>query len=248
MSKQAGLGDRLWVGGYNLSGDMASIDDVSSPRGVLPATDITMSAMARMHGLKDGAMGFTAYFNKASNQAHPRLSALPTSDVVCTYGRGTTLGNVAACLVAKQIDYNPSRPADGSLLFKTSMQANGYGLEWGRQLTAGERTDTAATNGTGVDFVAATAFGLQAYLQVLSFTGATLTVKLQESSDNGVGDAFADVVGGGFTANPTARSTERISTTRTLAVERYLRVVTTGTFSECTFVVVVVKNEASELF
>jgi hypothetical protein len=52
-------------------------------------------------------------------------------------------------------------------------------------LTAAPRTDTTATNGTSYDFgTGSTAFGLQAYLQVLSFTGTSCTIKLQESSDN----------------------------------------------------------------
>lgn len=241
MSKQPGLGDNLYVGGYDLSGDIVALDTISSPIGTFDMTAIDKSAMERLHGLKDGLIEATTFFNKASNQAHPVLSALPTADVVCTYCRGTTLGNVGACMVAKQIGYDPSRPQDGSLTLKTSMQANAYALEWGVQMTAGKRTDTAATNGTGVDFAASSAFGLQAYLQVFSFTGTSVTVKLQESSDNGVGDAWADVTGGAFTA-ATGRTTQRIATANNLSVERYLRAVTTGTFSNAVFSLVVVRN------
>ena len=40
------------------------------------------------------------------------------------YTRGTTLGNPAACMVAKQINYDPTRAADGSLTIAVQAEAN----------------------------------------------------------------------------------------------------------------------------
>jgi hypothetical protein len=126
-----------------------------------------------------------------------------------------------------------------------STQANAYGIDWGRLVTAAPRTDTTATNGTSYDFgTGSTAFGLQAYLQVLSFSGTSCTIKLQESSDNGGSDAFADVTGGSFGAQ-TAVGASRIATSTSQTVERYLRVATTGTFSSCSFVVAVKRNDVA---
>lgn len=147
--------------------------------------------------------------------------------------------------MAKQVNYDPTRAADGSLTIQVQAQSTDYGLQWGKQLTAGKRTDTAATNGTGVDFGAAWTNGLQAFLHVFSFTGTSVTVKLQESSDNGAGDAWADVTGGGFTA-ATGRTAQRIA--KTGSGERYLRVVTTGTFSSAVFAVTVVVNSDAVTF
>jgi hypothetical protein len=247
MAKQSGLGDRLFVGGYDLSGDIGSLGGIAGGPDPLEVTGIDKSGMERIGGKRDGSIEFMAYFNDASGQAHPRLASLPATDVILSYCRGTTLGNAGAALVAKQLNYDGSRNEDGSLTFKVNALANGYGLEWGRQLTAGKRTDGSATNGTGVDFAAASSFGLQAYLQVFAFTGTSVTVKLQESSDNGGGDAFADVVGGAFTI-ATGITTERIATSSALAVERYLRVVTTGTFSNAVFAVLVVRNDTAPAF
>jgi hypothetical protein len=87
---------------------------------------------------------------------------------------------------------------------------------------------------------------LQAYLHVFSFAGTSVTVKLQESSDNGGGDAFADVTGGAFTA-ATGRTWQRIAT-GTQNVKRYLRVVTTGTFSSAVFAVMVAYNRTAVVF
>lgn len=247
MAKQGGLGDALYVDGVDLSGDVGSIGAISGGPKALEVTGIDKTGYERLGGTRDGALDFSAFFNDTAGQAHPTLKTLPTADRVVSYFRGTTLGNQAASMVAKQIGYDPSRNENGSLTFKVAAQANGFGVEWGTQLTAGKRTDSSATNGTGVDFAASSAFGLQAYLHVFAFTGTSVTVKLQESSDNAVGDPYADVVGGGFTA-ATGITSQRIATSAVLSVERWLRVVTTGTFSNAIFAVMVARNPVAVVF
>jgi hypothetical protein len=251
MSKESGLGDRLYVGGYDLSGDIGALDSIASPRATLDVTAIDKRAMERIYGLRDGNMQFTAFFNPATAKAHPVLSALPTADVTAIYGHGTTLGNAAAAIVAKQVNYDPTRAADGALTFKVDMQANGYGLEWCKQVTAGVRTDSAATTGTSVDVSTAaatgtSAFGLQAYLEVTALTGTNVVVSLEESDSAGSG--FAAVTGGAFTSVTSAPATQRIQTARGQSVKRYLRVVTSGTFSSASFIVVVNRNDTSVVF
>lgn len=247
MSKQSGLNMRLFVAGYDFSGDIGSIDKIGGGPAALEVTGIDKSAIERIGGVRDGAIEFSAFFNKATDRAHLRLSPLLTTDQIVTACVGTTLGNPAAATVAKQINYDGNRAADGSFTFDVQALANGYGVEWGRQGTAGIRTDTAATNGSSIDDTASSAFGLQAYLHVFAFTGTSVTVKLQESSDDGAGDAWTDVTGGGFTA-ATGVTSQRIATSSTLAVERYLRVVTTGTFSNAQFHVTIVRNQTSVVF
>lgn len=247
MAKQSGLGDNLYISGYDLSGDTGSLSSIGGGPAVLDVTGIDKSGMERIGGVRDGRIEFTSWFNPSAGQEHVVLSTLPTADRLVTYMRGTTLGNPAAALMAKQINYDPTRGQDGSLSEGVSTLANGFGLEWGINLTAGKLQHTSATAGTSVDNGAASAFGLQAYLHVFSFTGTSCTVALQESSDDAVGDAFADVTAGVFTA-ATAIGSERIVTAGDAAIERYLRINTTGTFSECTFAVVVVRNNATPSF
>ena len=247
MAKTSGLGDNFYLAGYDLSGDTNSLGNIGGGPALLDVTAINKSAFERIGGLRDGRMEFVAYFNTTAGQAHPRLSTLPTTDVIATYARGTTLGDPAASIVAKQINYDGTRAADGDFKFAVNAQANAYGLEWGVQGTAGIRTDTTATNGTSIDNGASSAFGLQAYLHVFAFTGTSLTVTIQESSDNAVGDPFANVVGGSFTA-ATGITSERIATASGLTVERYLRVVTTGTFTNAQFAVNIVRNDTAVTF
>lgn len=249
MSKQSGLSAAFYFAGYDLSGDIGSLGRINNARGVTEVTGIDKSAMERLHLHRDGGMEFTAWFNKAAGQAHPVLSAISSSDRIASYLHRTTLGASAAACVAKQLDYAPNRGTDGSLSVGITVESNGYGLEWGNTLTAGKRTDTGAANGTGVDFEQANSHGLQAYLHVFSFTGTDATVKLQQSSDNGAGDAFADVTGGGFTQITTGPQAQRIQTARGQAVERYLRAVTTttGGFSSLVFAVIVKVNTVETL-
>lgn len=248
MTKTAGMGDRLYLSGYDLSGDIGSLSRIAGGPRPLTVTGINKDGMERLGGKRDGGIDFMAYFNPSAAQAHARLSPLPSTDVLGTYLRGTTIGNPAASCVAKQVNYDPNRGEDGSLTMGVQLLSNGYGIEWGDQLTAGARTDTGATAGTAVDFTASSAFGLQAYLQVIAFSGTDVTITIQESSDNGA-DAYANVVGGGFT-QVTGITSQRIATATNLAVERYLKVTTTTSagFTSVTFVVMVVRNGAVPTF
>ncbi|MFD0053042.1 hypothetical protein ACFVHR_04860 [Streptomyces sp. NPDC127168] len=248
--KQPGLGDNLYIGGYDLSGDIQAVGNIGGGPSPLDFTAINKRAYERKGGRLDGRMQVTSFFNPgpAADAAHKVLSVLPRTDVTAMYCRGTTLGAPSANLVAKQIGYDGTRGDDGSFTFGVEMQSNAYTLEWGRLLTAGKRTDAAAGNGTSVDFgTGSTSFGLQAYLHVFAFTGTSVTVKVQSSSDNGVGDAWADVTGGSFAA-ATAVGAQRIQTARNATIERYLRVVTTGTFSNAVFAVSVIRNDVAVTF
>lgn len=248
MAKQTGLGDKLLIGGYDVSGDIGALGKIGGGPAAMDMTGIDKSAFERFGGQLDGGIEFTGFFNKDAGRLHSRLSTLPTVDVTVTYLRGQGIGNAAASIVAKQLNYDLTRGNDGALAVAVTTQGSaGYPLEWGEQLTAGIRTDTAATNGSSFDAGAASAHGLQAYLHVIAFTGTSVTVKLQQSSDNGAGDAWADVTGGGFTA-ATAAGAQRIETVTGQAVERYLRVVTTGTFSNAQFAVQVTRNQTARSY
>lgn len=247
MPKTGGMGDSFYLGGFDVSGDINSLGKIGGGPAALPATNITQSAEARMGGVRDGGIDFVSYWNPGpeANAAHTVLSALPTADVIASYFRGTAVGNPAACLVSKQVNYDPTRGQDGSLTFACSLQANGYGLEFnGVQHTAGIQTDASATNSAGMDGLAATAFGAQAYLQVFALATGTATVKFQDFTSDTPASytditslAFAPVAAAGF-----APQAQRIAIANTATVRRWTRVVTTGTFTGLQFAVVLVRN------
>lgn len=249
MAKESGMGDRLFVGGYDLSGDIGSLQKIGGgPNSPFDTTDITQSAMDRLGGLLTGSIDFTAYHNTSAARAHVRLSLLPTTDVHVSYFRGTTLNGEAASMTAKQINYDPTRAQDGSLTIAVNaLSTAALPLTWGVNGTAGIRTDTTGTTGSAIDSGAAsTTFGLSAYMHVFSFTGTSFTATIHESSDNS-GDAYAAVVGGAFAA-ASAIGSQRIVTALNLTVERYLKIITTGTFSEASFAIVIVRNQTAPVF
>lgn len=252
MAKQSGLGDNLFVQGFDISGDVGSLSAIGGGFAPLDVTAINKSAVERIPGLRDGRMEFVSFFNDAplvtgsgDTGVHIVLDNLPRTDVICTYTRGTALGAPAASLTAKQVDYAPTRAADGSFTFQTTMSANGYGIEWGELITVSVETETAAATGTGVDFTAGTSFGLQAYLQVTEFVGTSATVTLQHSTDD---VTYSAITGGAFSTISTTTTAERIQTARDATINRYVRYVVSGTFTTLSFNVNVIKNQATVNF
>lgn len=244
MGKQSGLGDQFSVGGYDLGGDVGSLQQINGGPAPLEVTGIIKSAPERLGGERNGGIQFSSWFNKSAGHAHPVLSALPRTDVIAMYGRGSSIGSPGAACVGVQVDYNLNRAQEGALSFTTTVQSDGYGLEWGEQLTAWMRTDTAATNGTGYDGAAATTFGAQFYLACNTVAGTSVTVKIQDSADN---SSWADLSGAAFAAVTAGTvSAQRIAVTGT--VRRYLRAVSSGTFSAATFAVLAVRNQTTVVF
>jgi hypothetical protein len=248
MAKQNGLGDAFFISGYDLSGDVNALGSVSGTVATLDVTAINKFAHERLGGLRDGSMDFTTVFDNAVASEHVVLSTLPRTDVIASYFITPVLGGAAASLNGKQIDYAPTRANDGMLTSAISIQGNAYGLEWGQQLTAGKRTDVAATLGTSVNDVAPSSFGFQAYLHVFSFAGTDATVKIQDSADN---STFADLASGAFTQiTSTTPQAQRIAVGGTATVRQYVRVstVTTGGFTSLAFAVSLTRNLTASEF
>ncbi len=252
MAKTTGMGANLYVSGNDLSGDVGAVNTLTMSRGVTPVTGIDKSAVERLHTHRDGEISFQAWFNDAAGQAHPVLSSLPTADRIVSYWhRATAVGDPAAGMVAKQIGYDPNRGQDGSLTIDTQALANGSGLDWGVSLTPGIRTDGGAVNGAVHDYgatIGQTLFGMQAFLHVFAFTGTDATVTIEDSASD-----FAAATLASFTEVATlggSNTSERISTSRSGTVDRFVRVITTtsGGFSDLQFAVLLVKNETEILF
>lgn len=246
MAKTAGLGDHLSVAGVDVSGDVGSLNRVGGGlAGTQDVTGIDQSAMDRVGLHRDGAIEHSGFFNPL--RAHPVFSALPTSDVIVTYHRGAAIGNASASLVGKQINYDWTRGADGALTTAVQAQANGYGLEWGQQLTAWQRTDTAATNGASLDGAAATVQGAQAWLHVFAFTGTDVTVTIEDSTND---SAYTAVAGLAFTQVTAAPASQRLATAAGATLRRYVRAVTStsGGVTSVTFAVQITRNTTAVVF
>src|SRR3990167_4459710 len=195
MAKSAGLAESLFVSGVDISGDVGSVDTISARSGVLDVTAIDKAAHERILSHTDGEITFNHFFNDAAGQEFATLKAKGSdADRVVCYFHGSAIGNMAAGMVAKQINYDLTRGADGSLARATQCLADGKGLEYCEQLTAGKRTDTSATTGSSLNNAASSALGLSAYLQVFSVAGTSVTVSIEQSSNDGGGDPFAAIL------------------------------------------------------
>ncbi len=239
MAKQGGMGDVAYVDGYDLGGDVTALSRIGGGPAAGDVTGIKRSAFERIGLLRDGAMEFTTAFNDATTTgaegSHTALKTLPTADRLVSYFRGQAVGSPAASLVSKQINYDATRGTDGSLFFAVSAQANGYGIEWGDQYTAGAISLSSGTVATGRDGAASTAFGATAYVHVLSFTGTSAFVGFDHSNDNAVGDPYASLAS--LEASVTSRGAVRTTTTPTTTIKRWTRLYVSGTFSQITLAV-----------
>ena len=247
MTKQSGLGDNFYIGGYNISGDVGSLGSISCPLSPLEDTGIDKLAMERLGGLRSGHIEFSAFFNTSAGQEHAALKTLPTASTIATYFRGTTVGDPAFALQGKQLNYDPVRGADGSLVENVTVESDQYGGEWGIMLTAGVRSLSGTSgSGTSVDTGASLSFGAQMYVQVFSFTGTDAEIRFQDSAD----DSSFGTVGSLNPTITTAPYTTRVATSNTATIRRYIRVtVPTGTFTQLSFAVMVIKNEiAGQVF
>lgn len=250
--KSSGLGAQLYVGGYEIGASTNSLSRIAGGNAPIVMTDITQSAVAREGGQRTGGMDIVSYWNPDAGGSHDAYSPLPRTDVIATYVAYTpAIGTWSASCIGKQLNYDGNRAQDGGFLLNTTNESNGYGLQWGQLATAGMRTDTAATAAAAVsplDLGSASpgAFGLVMYVHLKAFTGTSVTIKLQESSDNS-GDAYADVTGATTGALTTAPQALRVAT-GSIAVERYLKVVTTGTFSNAVFAVQVYRHRIATVY
>ena len=228
MAKKSGLGQQLFQGIYDLSGDVSAIGSWSTPVGVLDVTGINKSANERIQGIVSGSLSYNVFFNDAAGAAH-LASRVPPTSTVLTWSMGGTVGDVAGMVAGLATSYDGSRSADGMITFDIKHLNNSTPPVWGVMLTPGLKTDTSAANGATLDQGAQTTAGAEAILHVTSFTGSNFTATVQDSSDGsswGTLKAFTQV---------TAAGSERVTVSGT--VERYVRVISTGTFNPVNFAV-----------
>lgn len=224
MAKQSGITDRLYVGGFNISGDVGSIDTLSTLRSEIDVTGLDKSAHERVLGLADVNISFNAFYNDASGRAHPALSSLQSTKRQVLYCRGSTKGQAGFFFQGKQINYDPTREAQGALLVKVDIHGSeGDPPEWGILICNAGATFAAASTATSIDDVAASSEGAAAMMQVQKSTG-TLTVSIKDSTDNALWTSLV-----AFAASGAGSSRDAQRVTVAGRVNRYLRVSSAGT-------------------
>lgn len=241
MPKGSGLGQQFYLHGYDLSNDIASVPLCGSPREALTVTGIDKSAVERIHGRSSGVINLVCYFNDATRQAHAGLSTLVRTNVIAVYATGSSIDDTAGGLVAKQINYDPSRDEAGNLTIDVQALGQGSPLEWGVMLTSAQDTHGSAGSSASKDDSASSAAGLIAYLEVVDIDSGTPTVVLEHSANDSSWSALITFTAVANGDEPTA---ERKTVSGT--VNRYLRVTTTGTFSNLDFAIMYRRGESTD--
>ena len=238
MAKESGLNVRLYVSGYDLSGDANTLSTVGYTNEQYDVTTLSSAATARLLGKVDGTMTLNGYFDNAAGKIHAILSGnsgkIPTADVNVLVPLGSAIGDPAYGLLAKEAEYNVDRSDTGPITVTSSFASNGYGPEFGVMMTAYFDTFSSASSGTVVDDNgAATSNGGAGYLQVSSLASGSVTVKVQDCASSG--GTYADLVTFTTVAAASAPTAERVEASG--AVARYVKVTTTGTFSNAVIAV-----------
>lgn len=243
MTTKSGLGSRFFLDGYDISGDVGAIGTIRCANNALDVSSIDVSGMKRISGRKSGEMAWNVFFNDAASQEHVALKAITRTDRYALWAQScAAIGDLGIAMLGKQMNYDWSLGADGGLIGSVQMLSNGAPTEFCQLLTPGKRTDTTGTNGASLDGSAATTYGLAAYAFVTELTGTNVILTLEDSAND---SAWAAITGGAFTSM-TAVGAARIQTAVGGTVRRYVRVVSSGTFSSATFVVVFVRYHITQ--
>ena len=225
MAKVTGLNVRLYVEGYDLSGDANALSNLGYSNELLDVTTLDVSARKRIVGIVDGEIGVEAWFDNASSKQHAVWTSnsgkLPTADQDVLVPMGSAVGDPGVGLVSKEGTYNVTRSAGSAISASATFSANGSAPEFGIMLTSHTDTITSSTSGTSVDNSASSSSGGTWYYQVtaLSAVGgnARWHLNVQHSSNN---STWTDV------SSATVSASDGIGASRsefTGTVNRYLR-------------------------
>ena len=235
MAKSSGLGQALFVQGYDLSTDASTLSGAGYTQEVLDTTGIDVSATERVAGRADSPLVINGWFDNADDKAHEAYKSLPTGDRVVTYLLGTAITEPALFLNSKQSEYNVQNQPGNALATQVSFASNASisgdtGINFGVMLDAGATTYSSSSNGTTVDQSAGTTAGSVACLQFVSGSSvSSFVVKVQHSTN---GASWSDLTT--FSTISANTPTAEIKTSSG-TVNRYVRLTTTlsGTNGKC---------------
>ena len=210
MAKVSGLDTRLYVEGYDLSGDANSLGSAGWSQNLLDVTTLDSSAVKRLVGEASGQMTVNVWFDAATGKSHSVFTSLsgkqPTADQTVLVPLGSAVGSKSASIVAKQSDYSVDSAPGSAVSGVVNYSSTGTPLEFGTMVTAHDDTITSSTSGSSVDDSASSSSGGSWVYQILAFSAvggnARWLVNLQHSSDN---SSFSDVISAYVTGVSAAR-------------------------------------------
>lgn len=103
MAKTSGLGDNFYVNGYDVSGDISAIGQLSGGPALLDVTGIKEFANERIGGLRSGDWQFTSFFEYNGTVSTPGFP-LTNTNVISTYNYPVLVSLTAGTISSVKIN------------------------------------------------------------------------------------------------------------------------------------------------
>lgn len=232
MSKLASNLVRVYLDEFDVSGQIGSVAlDLKQETALV--TTLADAGPRRVVGNYDHSFKHTGFFDGAAagydSQVFTNFNA--NADHYLSTIFGVTEGSVGYDDLVRKMDDARKAQVGGAVLLDMGGEGSG-GRARSTLLRVGS---VSAGNGTGRNTgISTSPQAFRVIFRLLSFTGTSITMKLQGSSDDAVGDAYADIAtltSGALTAPGV------VVVTTTATQEAWKRVVCSGTFSAASVVV-----------
>lgn len=233
MAKTAASKMKVWLDEYALASSLTSAGlEVTQELAVV--TSLADAGPRRVVGNYDATFPFLGLFDGDAGAVDEIVHALVGSagPHYVTLALGQSVGDVAYDGLAV-LEGKPLSAASGGAQALGINLAGAGGLS--RGVLLGNKTTTGAENLAGVN-MGATTLGqrFRAVFRVISFTGTNITLKVQESQNDGGGDAYADISG---LTSGALTGAGVVSVSTTAATEAWKRLAISGTFTSAVIAV-----------
>lgn len=218
-----GMNTRIYGRGYDLSPYFKTVT-IGGSRAVADDSNFSDTSRRYKGGRMSGELSAEGLYSDNTGEIQTILETIFGTDtandvyMISPQG-GTTIGDDFFGLKGILTKHGTSSPEED--MVDASVEVNSRnGLHIGRVLHE-HAAETTTGNSASVDHGAATANGGMFFVIVTAFSATSVTIKAQESSDDGGSDAFADVTGASLTFTGVGAQVAEVATGT--AVERYLR-------------------------
>lgn len=231
MAVQHGKGTQVFLNQFNVT-PYCTAASASYQQQLVNVTTFGNNSEVRLPGLRQGNLSIQGLFDGGDDLQDEIFSglSLTTAPLVTVFqsSAAPTFGDRAQVFQGWQGNYGARSPVADAVRFSNGFESTGNVYPGAVCHTHTQRTTTG--NFTSFDHGALTSNGAIANLHVTQFSGTTVTIKVQHSTDNSV---WVDLI----TFNAvTGLGSQRGSSTGT--VNRWLRAaITAGTFTSVTFAI-----------
>ena len=220
MGKTSNLATRIWLDQYDLSGYLNAADQ-NIKQELIPVTCFSDTGPRRIvgnYGYDTSMNSFNDFVDNLIDEIIFAHIAADTDHFLSHLWGANVENSIAYDFVIRLLDQPRSGAVGGAQLLNLSADgANGCS----RGLVLRNATITGTGFGTGRNQGATTAGKIyQAVVRVFSGTFTSITIRIQESSDDGAVDTYADIAT--MTTTLTAAGVTRLTTTA--ATEAWKRV------------------------